>query len=140
MEVHKKLYLKEFLKLGKVSVEKYIVAIAERETRLHNCYADNFDKITSPDFVKMVLLDSSFIIVVFLKLSLFHFRSNNDRIFSKPWTVEEVKSDMCLLENHIQFFILDDLLKLAEIRIQGSAGYSMIELTRVFFTGAFGDP
>uniref|UniRef100_A0A6N2MN11 Uncharacterized protein n=1 Tax=Salix viminalis TaxID=40686 RepID=A0A6N2MN11_SALVM len=129
----------EFLKLGKVSVEKYIVAIAEKETRLRNCYADNFDKITSPDFVKMVLLDSSFIIMVFLKQCSFGFRSNNDRIFSKPWTIEEVKSDMCLLENQIPFFILDDLLKLAEIRIQVKPGYSMIELTRSFFSHTFGN-
>ncbi|KAF9688689.1 hypothetical protein SADUNF_Sadunf01G0014300 [Salix dunnii] len=81
MEVHKKLYLHEFLKLGKVSAVKCIVAIAERETRLRNCYADNFEKITIEDFVKTVLLDSSFITVVFLKMFAVDFRSNNDRIF-----------------------------------------------------------
>uniref|UniRef100_A0A6N2M614 Uncharacterized protein n=1 Tax=Salix viminalis TaxID=40686 RepID=A0A6N2M614_SALVM len=80
MEVHKKLYLKEFLKLGKVSVEKYIVAIAERETRLRNCYADNFDKITSPDFVKMVLLDSSFIIVVLIVGAITEQMKRNDHV------------------------------------------------------------
>ncbi|KAG5227635.1 UPF0481 protein [Salix suchowensis] len=138
MEVHKKLYLLEFLKLGKVSVEKCIAAIAERETRLRNCYADNFEKMTTEDFVKMVLLDSSFIIMVFLKSFSIDFQINDDRIFGKPWTIGEVTRDMCLLENQIPFFILDDLLKLAEIQIQGEAGYSMIELTRDFFSDAYG--
>ncbi|KAF9688684.1 hypothetical protein SADUNF_Sadunf01G0013800 [Salix dunnii] len=139
MEGHKKLYLKEFLKLGKVSVEKCIVAITERETRLRNCYADNFEKITTGDFVKMMLLDSSFIIMVILKQCAGVFPSNNDRIFGKPWRIVEVTRDMCLLENQIPFFILDDLLKLAEIRIPGGAAFSMIELTRAFFSRAFGD-
>ncbi|KAG5227616.1 UPF0481 protein [Salix suchowensis] len=139
MEVHKKLYLKEFLKLGKVSVEKYIIAIAERETRLRNCYADNFEQITTEDFVKMMLLDTSFIIMVFLKQCSVDFQINDDRIFCKPWRIVEVIFDMCLLENQIPFFILDDLMKVAEIQIQGEAGYSMIELTHVFFSCAFGD-
>ncbi|KAG5227618.1 UPF0481 protein [Salix suchowensis] len=138
MEVHKKLYLQEFLKLGKVSVEKCITVIAERETRLRNCYADNFERITTEDFVKMVLLDSSFIIMIFLKMFVVDFQIKDDRIFGKSWRILEVRMDMCLLENQIPFFILDDLLKLAEIRIKGKAGYSMIELTHYFFSDAFG--
>ncbi|KAG5227631.1 UPF0481 protein [Salix suchowensis] len=138
MEVHKKLYLQEFLKLGKVSVEKCIAAIQKKETRLRNCYTDNFEKMTTGDFVKMVLLDRSFIIMVFLKSFSVDFQINDDRIFGKPWTIGEVTRDICLLENQIPFFILDDLLKLAAIQIQGGAGYSMIELTRDFFLGTYG--
>uniref|UniRef100_A0A6N2M5N6 Uncharacterized protein n=1 Tax=Salix viminalis TaxID=40686 RepID=A0A6N2M5N6_SALVM len=37
--------MEQFLKLGKVSVEKCIAA--ERETKLRNYYADNFEKITT---------------------------------------------------------------------------------------------
>ncbi|KAG5227640.1 UPF0481 protein [Salix suchowensis] len=139
MEVHKKLYLQEFLTRGQVSVERCIAAIAERETRLRNCYADNFEKITTEDFVKMVLLDSSFIIMVFLKLRADEFQINNDHIIGNPRMILEVSCDMCLLENQIPFFILDDLLKLAKIQIQGEAGYSMIELTRAFFSHSFVD-
>uniref|UniRef100_A0A6N2MAC9 Uncharacterized protein n=1 Tax=Salix viminalis TaxID=40686 RepID=A0A6N2MAC9_SALVM len=137
MEVHKKLYLQEFLKWGEVSVEECIAAVAESEIRLRNCYADNFEKITTEDFVKMMLLDSSFIIMVFLICFGFGFRSNNDRIFGKPWRIKEVRRDMCLLENQIPFFILDDLLKLAEIRVE--AEISMIQLTRAFFLDLLGD-
>ncbi|KAG5227622.1 UPF0481 protein [Salix suchowensis] len=139
MEVHKKLYLKQFLEWGNVSVEKCITTIAERETRLRNCYADNFEQITTEDFVKMVLLDSSFIVMLFVKQYVIDFRINDDRIFGKPWMIDNVRRDMCLLENQIPFFILDDLLKLAATQIQGGAGYSMIELTRDFFSQSFVD-
>jgi len=66
MEEQKKIFLPEFLKVSEVSVKECIAAIAEKETRLRNCYADNFENISTEDFVKMMLLDSSFIIMVFL--------------------------------------------------------------------------
>uniref|UniRef100_A0A6N2LQG9 Uncharacterized protein n=1 Tax=Salix viminalis TaxID=40686 RepID=A0A6N2LQG9_SALVM len=40
MEEHKRLYLREFLDLSQVSVSDFIAAIADRETRLRNCYAE----------------------------------------------------------------------------------------------------
>ncbi|XP_034930793.1 UPF0481 protein At3g47200-like [Populus alba] len=135
MEEHKKIYLQQFLNLSELSVKECIAAIAERETRLRNCYADNFENISKEDFVKMMLLDSSFIIMVFLKQLSPSFRRNNDRIFGKPWMIKEIKIDTCLLENQIPFFILDDLLKLS--KRQG--GCSMIELTRDFYSPRLGD-
>jgi len=135
MEEHKKIYLQEFLKLSEVSVKECIAAIAERETRLRNCYADNFENISTEDFVKMMLLDSSFIIMVFLIRFDSFIPSNYDRIFGKPWMIRGIDFDMCLLENQIPFFILDDLLKLS--RRQG--GCSMIKLTRDFLSSTFGD-
>lgn len=135
MEEHKKIYLQEFLKLSEVGVKECIAAVAERETSLRNCYADTFENISKEDFVKMMLLDSSFIIMVFLIQSDSFIRSNNDRIFGKPFMIEDIKMDTCLLENQIPFFILDDLLKLSKTL----DGYSMIQLTRHFLSGAFGN-
>ena len=94
-------------------MKECIAAIAERETRLRSYYADNFENISTEDFVKMMLLDSSFIIMVFLKQFSPFFRINNDRIFCKPMMIDDMKNDTCLLENQIPFFILDDLLKLS---------------------------
>nr|XP_034930821.1 uncharacterized protein LOC118061489 [Populus alba] len=133
MEEHKKIFLQEFLEVSQVSVKECIAAIAERETRLRNCYADNFENISSEDFVKMMLLDSSFIIMVFLIQFSPFIRRNNDHIFGKPFMIEDITFDTCLLENQIPFFILDDLLKLSKTLV----GYSMIELTRHFLSGAF---
>ncbi|XP_034930788.1 UPF0481 protein At3g47200-like [Populus alba] len=135
MEEHKKIYLQEFLKQSELSVKECIAAIAARETSLRNCYADNFENMSTEDFVKMMLLDSSFIIMVFLIQFSPAFRRNNDRIFGKSWMIEDIKMDTCLLENQIPFFILDDLLKLS--KRQG--GYCMIELTRDFLSSTFGD-
>ena len=135
MEEHKKIYLQEFLNLSEVSVKECIAALAGRETRLRNCYADNFEIISTEDFVKMVLLDSSFIIVVFLIRFSSFTPSNYDRIFGKPWMIRGIDFDMCLLENQIPFFILDDLFKLPKIQV----GFSMIELTRHFLSCNFGD-
>jgi hypothetical protein len=135
MEEQKKIFLQEFLEESQVSVKECIAAIAERETRLRNCYADNFENISTEDFVKMMLLDSSFIIMVFLKQFSRFIPSNYDRIFGKPWMIRGIDFDMCLLENQIPFFILDDLLKLS--KRQG--GCSMIELTRDFLSSTFGD-
>jgi hypothetical protein len=135
MEEQKKIFLQEFLEVSEVSVKECIAAIAERETRLRNCYADNFENISTEDFVKMMLLDSSFIIMVFrIQFSRF-IPSNYDRIFGRPWMIREIGFDMCLLENQIPFFILDDLLKLS--KRQG--GCSMIELTRDFLSSTLGD-
>jgi hypothetical protein len=75
MEEHKRLYLKEFLDLTKVSVKDFIAAIAERETRLRNCYAETFDNISKEEFVEMVLLDCSFLIMLLLKRCFFEIQS-----------------------------------------------------------------
>jgi len=49
--------------------------------------------------------------------------------------IRGIDFDMCLLENQIPFFILDDLLELS--KRQG--GCSMIELARDFLSSRFGD-
>nr|XP_034912572.1 UPF0481 protein At3g47200-like [Populus alba] len=46
MEEQKTLYLREFLGLCKVSVKDFIAAIAERESRLRNCYAETTDNLS----------------------------------------------------------------------------------------------
>ncbi|XP_034930792.1 UPF0481 protein At3g47200-like [Populus alba] len=135
MEEHKKIFLQEFLQLSELSVKECIAAIAGRETRLRNCFADNFENISTEDFVKMMLLDSSFIIVVFLIRFSSFTPINYDRIFGKPWMIRGIDFDMCLLENQIPFFILDDLLKLSKRQDE----CSMIELTLHFLSGAFGN-
>ncbi|KAJ6340971.1 hypothetical protein OIU77_022305 [Salix suchowensis] len=44
-----------------VSTEDLIAAIAKKETRLRNCYAETFEKLASEEFVKMMMMDGSFI-------------------------------------------------------------------------------
>ncbi|XP_073263174.1 UPF0481 protein At3g47200-like isoform X2 [Populus alba] len=129
MEEQKRLYLRQFLELCKVSVKVFIAAIAERESRLRNCYAETFDNLSKEEFVEMVLLDCSFLIMFFLK----SFSSDiqgaySDRIFNKLWTREEIQFDLCLLENQLPFFIVEDLFNLSKIQ-HHCKEHSMIEVT-----------
>jgi hypothetical protein len=129
MEEQKRLYLREFLGLCKVSVKDFIAAIAERESRLRNCYAETTDNLSKEEFVEMVLLDCSFLIMFLLKASSFDIQEANiDRIFNKLWMREEIQFDLCLLENQLPFFIVEDLFNLSKIQ-HHCEEHSMIELT-----------
>ncbi|KAI5596191.1 hypothetical protein BDE02_03G190200 [Populus trichocarpa] len=131
MEEHKRLYLREFLELSEVNVKDFIAAIAEKEDKLRNCYAETFDNLSQEEFVEMVLLDCSFLIMFLLKRSFRGLRSpNTDRIFNKPWMNEDIiRFDLCLLENQLPFFIVEDLFKRSKIQDRHEE-YSMIEVTR----------
>ena len=61
------------------------------------------------DFVKMILLDSIFIIELFLRTATRQEYEKDDYILSKPWLDEGIKHDLILLENQLPFFILDEL-------------------------------
>ncbi|XP_030963868.1 UPF0481 protein At3g47200-like [Quercus lobata] len=56
----------------------------------------------------MVLLDSTFIIELFLK-SYMEEEYENDYILSKPWLKIGISHDLILLENQLPFFILKEL-------------------------------
>uniref|UniRef100_A0A6N2K656 Uncharacterized protein n=1 Tax=Salix viminalis TaxID=40686 RepID=A0A6N2K656_SALVM len=138
MEEHKRLYLREFLDLSQVSVNDFIAVIAERETRLRNCYAETFDKLSEEEFVEMVLLDCSFLIMFLLKRYFSDIRSRSiDHIFNKPWMIEEIRYDLCLLENQLPFFIVEDLFNLSKI-LHRREEYSLIELARYFLSATWG--
>ncbi|KAJ6961366.1 hypothetical protein NC652_000317 [Populus alba x Populus x berolinensis] len=115
MEDYKRMYLQDFLKWSNASLEDFIELIGDREATLRNCYAETFTDLSSEEFVKMMLVDAAFVIMVILK-QLFHaYQGRNDRIFSCPWKIREVGIDLCLLENQIPFFILQSMLKLSKI-------------------------
>ena len=86
------------------------------------CYDEIFD-ISSEDFVKMVPLDSAFIIEHFLKSTVCRENESNasgeagsngredrnDCITSAPLLRKHITQDLLLLENQLPFFILDEL-------------------------------
>ena len=78
MEKLKVRYLKEFCyRTGKCQKE-IVRVIEENEVKIRHCYEEIFD-ISSEDFVKMVLLDSTFIIELFLRAN-----DEKDSMSSKP--------------------------------------------------------
>ncbi|XP_075646753.1 UPF0481 protein At3g47200-like [Castanea sativa] len=96
-------YLKEFCyRTGKCQKEIARV-IEENEVKIRRCYEEIFD-ISSEDFVKMVLLDSTFIIELFLRAN-----DEKDSMSSKPLLDCHIQADLILLENQLPFFILEEL-------------------------------
>ena len=125
MEMPKVRYFKDFCyRTGKCQKETARI-IEENEVKIRHFYAE-ISKLKSEDFVKMVLVDSTFIIELFLRgqenepILRSHenepFLKNDakkedekDYILSKPCLEYGIQQDLMLLENQLQFFILKEL-------------------------------
>ncbi|KAM4072235.1 hypothetical protein ACB094_11G122500 [Castanea mollissima] len=106
MEKLKVGYLKKFCNRTRKSQKEIARIIEENEEKIRRCYSESFD-ICHEDFVKMVLLDSTFIIELFLR-SYMEEEYENDYILSKPWLKVGISHDLILLENQLPFFILKE--------------------------------
>ncbi|XP_034888111.1 UPF0481 protein At3g47200-like [Populus alba] len=133
MEDQKRMYLKEFIAHSEVS--GFIELIKEKETRLRHCYAET-NRFSSEYFIRMILMDAAFVIMFLLKYKYIEFSGSRDSIFYPPNKRSDVKADICLLENQLPFFILEELCGLSPI-FGNSPKATLIELTHRFFTVAF---
>ncbi|KAF1888160.1 hypothetical protein Lal_00008073 [Lupinus albus] len=61
MERHKLIYFNKFLELGDVNLEILVIHVEEAEPNVRRSYADTLD-LTKEELVKIILVDSSFII------------------------------------------------------------------------------
>ncbi|KAK2643490.1 hypothetical protein Ddye_025253 [Dipteronia dyeriana] len=57
----------------------------------------------------MILVDAAFIIEILLKSKFTNLQNRNDLISTKPWMIADIMFDMCLLENQLPFFIINEL-------------------------------
>jgi hypothetical protein len=101
--------------------------IEENETRLRNCYAETIE-FSSEYFIKMILMDAAFVIMFLLKCNYRDFSGSRDSIFYPPYKKVHVRLDICLLENQLPLFILEELYRLSTI-VGNSPECTMIELT-----------
>jgi hypothetical protein len=85
----------------------------------------------------MILMDAAFVIMLLLKWTYTDFRGSRDSIFYPPYKSIDVRVDICLLENQLPFFILDELSRLSTI-IGNSPKATLIELTHWFFSCEWG--
>ncbi|KAG2726613.1 hypothetical protein I3760_01G121700 [Carya illinoinensis] len=107
MEKHKLRFLQRMLKrMDENSAERYITAMRKREERVCRFYADQFPKLSSNEFVEMMLLDGCFIIELF--------RIRDDTIHQTDWMIDGISCDLLLFENQLPFFILTELFKMSE--------------------------
>ena len=85
--------------------------IIKNEENIRQCYAEEISLPGKEDFVfvKMILLDSIFIIELFLRTASRSGYEKDDYILSKPWLEEGITYDLILLENQLPLFILNEL-------------------------------
>lgn len=82
-------------------------------------------------------MDAAFVIMFLLKWNYKDFRGSRDSIFYPPYKSVDVRLDICLLENQLPFFILDELSRLSTI-LGDSPKATLIELTHWFFSYEWG--
>ncbi|KAF4369002.1 hypothetical protein F8388_013331 [Cannabis sativa] len=136
MEEHKKRYLCDYLKHTSLGLEYYIKIIKDKEEELRSCYAEPI-RFSSDEFTKIVLVDAAFIIEVLLRYCFHELQDEHDRIFNKPWMLQDIWRDVRLLENQLPFFILEHLFNPERISVPSSNDerLSIIKLSHMFFKG-----
>ncbi|KAM7490217.1 hypothetical protein LguiA_033138 [Lonicera macranthoides] len=111
MEDQKMRYLKAFLDRTNMSLKNCIKVMKEWEERARNCYAERI-KLTSDEFVKVILVDSCFIIEAILRYTASDMKEQTD-FLTKPHMIYHVRTDLILLENQLPFFVLNGLFSIA---------------------------
>jgi hypothetical protein len=112
MEKQKVKYLRDFCKKTGKSQDALASIVKEKEGEIRRSYAETSKLIKSTEFLKIILLDSIFIIELFRRNSEEEERKK-DYILSKPWLREGIQHDLLLLENQLPYFVLEDLYKFA---------------------------
>jgi hypothetical protein len=132
MEEHKLRYLRDFLARTGESLNFFVDFVRKNEAKLRDCYAETI-QFSVDEFVKIILVDAAFIVEVLLKSSNPKLQDKNDRIFKKPWLIQDVWTDMLLLENQLPFFILEDLFEKYISKEVLSENLALVRLTEYFF-------
>ncbi|XP_028808763.1 UPF0481 protein At3g47200-like [Neltuma alba] len=82
--------------------------LKNEEQVIRHLYAEEFKEIKSEEFVSMLLLDSVFIMELFLRFSSEE-KDKDDPILNQTWLKLSIQRDLMVLENQIPFYILDKL-------------------------------
>ncbi|XP_062176235.1 UPF0481 protein At3g47200-like [Alnus glutinosa] len=109
MEKLKVKYFKIFAEKAVLNVERLVSTIRDREEDVRRYYAET-STITSDNYVKMIMLDASFIIVFFLILFMPTEWGCDDEF---TILTSHLMDDMSLLENQLPFFVIQELYNLA---------------------------
>ena len=108
METLKLRYYVEFCQRTETKLQDIARVVANREQEILHCYEWSIG-FACEDFMRMVILDSIFIIEHFIRATSGGENENNtgskDR---KPWLKGNIMLDLILLENQLPFFILDE--------------------------------
>ncbi|KAK9997271.1 hypothetical protein SO802_021957 [Lithocarpus litseifolius] len=110
MEEHKERYFRSFVERSAIKLEDFVGIIREMEEIIRGCYEETIN-LTSDRFVKMILVDASFILELLCKSSSESLTSD-DPMAVVP-RANAVRLDLLLLENQLPFFVIEKLHQLA---------------------------
>ncbi|KAI4356671.1 hypothetical protein L6164_000676 [Bauhinia variegata] len=133
MEKQKEMYFQFFSKrLPKQDLEAYEAYLGDEETQIRSCYSEKHDDIKKQDFVRMILLDSVFVMELFLRNLKSKKEVENDCIFTKPWISKTIQRDMLLLENQLPIIVLKKLYSFVPGGEKGGYG-NFLDLAHLYF-------
>ncbi|KAF5441890.1 hypothetical protein F2P56_037154 [Juglans regia] len=126
MERFKLRYLKSFRDRAETELEDIVSTINGAEESVRECYSETIPYLDSDEYVKMILLDASFIIEYFWKNKTLNWTDEDQEIL-EPWFCNTMQMDFILLENQLPFFIIEKIYDIAFPSL--SKNYPFIGLT-----------
>ncbi|XWS53521.1 hypothetical protein CRYUN_Cryun10bG0008500 [Craigia yunnanensis] len=135
MEEHKWRYLYSLLNRKphlEANLDKCVKTLRELEHKARLCYEDHEQiKLSSNEFVVLMLVDAGFLIELFLKYAIKGLKRRGDYVFNTSGLLYDLRCDMLLLENQIPYFILQRLFGI--VPIPEHCKLSLTELAFRFF-------
>ena len=130
MEKHKLRCFESLKQRTGITLENFQRDIRQVGNSIRQCYVETVVDLGSDDFVKMIMLDASFILELFLKFNS-ECWPRDDPLLVEAWLLDAVSCDLLLLENQLPFFVIQMLFNLAFP--SGLNDSSLIHLTFDFF-------
>jgi hypothetical protein len=118
-------FFKMFVEKAQVSVEELVRTVSDGAVDIRGCYAGT-SELDNRTYLKMIVLDASFIIVFFLNSFMpTEWEYKSEFTILKP----QLMDDLLLLENQLPFFIIEKLYELAFSSYSRSPYPSFVKLT-----------
>ena len=109
---------------------KDYLEVNEKNIRL--CYSEEYPELSRDKFVDMILLDTVFIMELFLKKSERDKRQQDEYLFDKLWICKGIELDLLLIENQVPIFTLKDLYE-CYVPNKGEEYPTFFELAHKYF-------
>ncbi|KAM7486041.1 hypothetical protein LguiA_002050 [Lonicera macranthoides] len=141
MEEYKKKYVKSLIKREVTKpkpkykdintfVETFVADLTALEHEIRASYAEPLS-LSKDELIKMMVMDSCFIIELLKRFDDPNLREEDDRIFRMNWMLTSLQRDLILFENQLPFFVLCMLHDM----IEGENHVQLVDHAVLFFNG-----
>jgi hypothetical protein len=144
MEELKVKYFKLLVQKSALDVENSLSTIRSKEIDIRRCYEEP-SMLSSDDYVKMILMDASFIIVHFLTFHDKEWESlvSGNHLIASQRSLGMLGNDTVLVENQLPFFVIEELYNLAFPSHSNCISFKELTfkvLANFYFPGMLYDP